>query len=132
MIAALYLRSATRNDDAIAEQHRVCTEHAKTRGWSVGEIFVDNGTSGVCDDRPKLGALRDCLREGRVSVVITADAARVFRDLDKLDDFIDFCHAMGSELWYAGATGPAERPMLRPSKEAIAGCRRRAVGRTSA
>ena len=46
-VAALYLRSAAANADAIAEQRRLCTEYAAARGWSVGEIFVDDGVSGL-------------------------------------------------------------------------------------
>lgn len=46
-VATLYLRSATHDDDSIAEQSRICAEHAAAQGWRVGEIFIDNGASGV-------------------------------------------------------------------------------------
>ena len=101
MIAALYLRSAVSDDDAIAEQYKVCAEYAVARGWSLGEVFADNGVSDVRDDRPGLGALRDCLRDGRASVVIAADGARVCRDVVKLGEFYGFCDALGVEVSYA-------------------------------
>jgi len=98
MIAALYLRSATQNDDAIAAQHRVCTAHAVARGWSVGETCIDNGVGGIDEYRPGLNALRDCLRDGRASILIAEDGARLFRDMDKLGEFFGFCEALGVEV----------------------------------
>ncbi|SFH48732.1 Resolvase, N terminal domain [Palleronia marisminoris] len=101
MIAALYLRSAVSDDDAIAEQHRVCAAHAVAQGWRIGEIFIDNGVSGVRDDRPGIEALRDCLQEGRASVVVAEDGARVCRDVVMLGEFYGFCDALGVEVSYA-------------------------------
>lgn len=101
MIAALYLRSAVSNDDAIAEQYKVCAEYAVARGWRLGEVFADNGVSGVADERPGLQALRECLRECRASVVVAADASRLCRDVEKLGEFYGFCDALGVEVTYA-------------------------------
>ncbi|CUH39179.1 hypothetical protein JSE7799_01900 [Jannaschia seosinensis] len=101
MIAALYLRSATSNDYAITEQHKDCAEYAVARGWSLGEVFVDDGESGMADERPGLQALRECLREGRASVVVAEGASRLHRDVEKLGEFYGFCDALGVEVSYA-------------------------------
>ncbi|CUH38610.1 hypothetical protein JSE7799_01437 [Jannaschia seosinensis] len=132
MIAALYLRSATQNDDAIAEQHRSCAAHAAGRGWTVGEVFTDNGYNGLRDDRPGLGALRECLREGRASVVIAEDGVRFFRDLDKLADFAASCEAQGAKLSCVQGIGSMKNLMQRLIKEDIAERQRRTAGRTLA
>jgi DNA invertase Pin-like site-specific DNA recombinase len=108
MIAALYLRSAVSNDDAIAEQRSVCTAHAVAQGWQIGDIFIDNGVSGVSDDRPGLDALRDYLRDGSASVLVAEDGTRLFRSISKLAEFVGFCGSLGVELSCA-------RPFVFPS-----------------
>ncbi|SDY33830.1 recombinase family protein [Citreimonas salinaria] len=47
--ALLYLRAASANDAAIAEQRRFCTGYAEARGWRILDVVVDNGVSGMRD-----------------------------------------------------------------------------------
>lgn len=98
--AALYLRSATGDDRAIAKQRQICTEHAEVSGYQIVEVFFDAATSGAGKDRPGLDALRECLREGRVSVLLAEEPARLYRDPGLLKDFIGFCDAVGAEISY--------------------------------
>jgi DNA invertase Pin-like site-specific DNA recombinase len=97
LIAAIYLRSAATNDDAIAEQRGRCTTRVCAAGWKVGEIFIDNGVSGM-RDRPVLVALRACIRERRAQIVVATDADRIFRDIDVLGDFGQFLRCEGVSL----------------------------------
>ncbi len=131
MIAALYLRSATADDESIAERNRLCTEHATAQGWRVGEIFTDNVVSGVRDDRPGLAGLRDCLCEGRASVVIAADDVRFSRDLEKLAEFISWCEAQGAKISCVKPIGVMFFPTEPLFSAGNAKRRRRAAGRTS-
>ena len=103
--AALYLRSAAHNDDAIEEQRRLCGEYAAARGWRIVATFLDNGASDVRADRPGLQALRQYVREERPTVVLVTEVARIARDLETLNDFLDFCVDHGMEI--ACVTGPA-------------------------
>ncbi|MBJ3764376.1 recombinase family protein [Maribius pontilimi] len=103
-IAALYLRSATSNDAAIAEQRRYCTEHAAAQGWRIGEVFVDNGAS-VVRDRPGLAALRDCIKQGRAQIALAANPASIARDPEMLSDFSQFCETNGARIAYVDAPG---------------------------
>ncbi|WP_375263529.1 recombinase family protein [Palleronia sp.] len=120
MIAALYLRSATQNDDAIAAQQRICAEYAAAQGWRVGEVFVDDGFSGTLDDRPGLVALRDSLQERRASIVIAEDASRLFRDINKLGEFYGFCDALSVEVSYARSRASSFDLLRSVSMEEIA------------
>lgn len=59
MKAAVYSRFSTdrQNESSIADQVRVCTEHAERQGWQVLERFGDEGISGAAlGNRP--GVLR--------------------------------------------------------------------------
>lgn len=91
MIAAIYLRSATTNDNSIAEQLQICTEHAHVQGWDIGDVFIDNGISGVRADRPGFNELRSCVREGRAAVIIASGPDRFSRDLEQIYEFKSWC-----------------------------------------
>ncbi|QAX28722.1 recombinase family protein [Leisingera sp. NJS204] len=98
--AALYLRSAVADDAAIEDQRRRFSAHAEAQFFSVGEVFSDNGASGMAE-RSGLQALRTCIESGRAEVVIATDPARIYRDIDKADEFRRFCEQHGVELVWA-------------------------------
>lgn len=99
MIAALYLRSAVSDDDAIAEQRRLCTDYAEVRGWRILDAIVDNGVSGM-RDAPGLTVLRDRIANGEAQAVIATDLARISRDPDRAHAFARFCRQHDAELCF--------------------------------
>ena len=107
-VAALYLRSAAENPAAIVDQRRRCTLHASAQGWTVGDVFVDDGVSGLRDDRPGLGALRECIASGQVQVVLATERARIARDPAIIDDLGRFCDLHHVRLVYVD--GPVLGP----------------------
>lgn len=104
LTAALYLRAAATNDDAIADQRARCTNHAISAGYSLGEVFVDNGASGL-RDRPGLAALRACIEAGRAQVVVATDPDRIARDFEFLLEQERFLEGNNIVLVYADPPG---------------------------
>ncbi|CUH36598.1 hypothetical protein JSE7799_01220 [Jannaschia seosinensis] len=97
MIAALYLRSAVSDDDAIAEQRRLCTDYAEARGWRILDVIVDNGVGGIGVARG-LTVLRDRIANGDAQAIIATDLARISRDPCHAHAFARFCRQHGADL----------------------------------
>lgn len=100
-IAALYLRTAAENQAAILDQRRLCTDYATAQGWVVDEVFVDDGVSGLRDDRTGLNALRACIETGQVQIVLATDPARIARDWTIIDDLARLYAVNDVRLAYA-------------------------------
>ena len=95
--ALLYLRAACSSDDAIAEQRRLCTCYAKSRGWRILDAIVDNGIGGMADP-PGLTVLRSRIARGEAQAVVAADLSRISRDPDRVHAFARFCRQHGADL----------------------------------
>lgn len=102
--ALLYLRTASANDDAIAEQRHRCTALAEARGWGVVDVIVDNGVSGI-GDPPGLTILRDRIASGEAQAIIATDVARVSRDHATLRAFSRFCEQNDADLSFVDPLG---------------------------
>ncbi|ETX11976.1 hypothetical protein OCH239_18825 [Roseivivax halodurans JCM 10272] len=98
--ALLYLRAARSSDAAIAEQRRLCTDHAKARGWRVLDIVVDNGAGGATEPKG-LTILRERIASGEAQAVIATDLSRISRDPERLRAFARFCRQHGADLCFA-------------------------------
>lgn len=98
MRAAIYSRFSTdrQNESSIADQVRVCSEHAAAQGWTVAATFEDQGISGAAmGNRPGLLALLDATNARTVEVVIVTDLSRLSRSNGDLSKMIDRLVARG-------------------------------------
>jgi DNA invertase Pin-like site-specific DNA recombinase len=96
--AAVYSRFSTdrRNESSIADQVRVCTEYANSRGWQVAGHFEDQGISGAAlGNRPGVLKLQDAAFAGRFNAVLVTDLSRLSRSQGDLSKIIDRLVAKG-------------------------------------
>jgi DNA invertase Pin-like site-specific DNA recombinase len=96
--AAIYSRFSTdrQNESSIADQVRVCTEHADGRGWQVVERFEDQGISGAAlGNRPGVLKLQEAAFAGRFDAVLATDLSRLSRSQGDLSKMIDRLVAKG-------------------------------------
>lgn len=81
---AIYVRTATVNrpseHSALDSQEARCRAKAARLGLGVGQVYRDEGQSGLRLERPGLDALRAAVARGAVSTVIVDDYARLARD----------------------------------------------------
>ena len=80
---ALYARysSDTQNAASIADQLRICREHAARQGWSVAACYQDAAISGASTIlRPGIQTLLQDARAGRFEVVLAEALDRISRD----------------------------------------------------
>ena len=92
MKAAIYSRYSTdrQNETLIADQVRVCTEHATREGWRVVERFEDQGISGAAlGNRPGVLQMREAALARRFDVLLVMDLSRLSRSHGDLSKMID-------------------------------------------
>ena len=98
MRTAIYSRFSTdrQNESSIADQVRVCTEHADKNGWQIVERFEDQGISGAAlGNRPGILKLQDAAFAGRFNAVLVTDLSRLSRSQGDLSKMIDRLVAKG-------------------------------------
>lgn len=65
---------------SISHQREMMTEYCKKKGWSIEEIYVDDGYSGLNQNRPDLQKLLDDVIKKKINLVITKDYSRLGRN----------------------------------------------------
>jgi site-specific DNA recombinase len=82
MKAAIYSRFSTdkQTESSIADQVRVCTEHAARQGWQIVERYEDQGISGAAfGNRPGFQRMRADAMAGKFDVLLLTDCTRLAR-----------------------------------------------------
>jgi len=98
MKAAIYSRFSTdrQTDSSIADQVRVCTEHAERQGWQIAACFEDQGISGAAlGNRPGVTRMLEAALARRFDVMLVTDLSRLSRSQGDLSKMIDRLVAKG-------------------------------------
>jgi site-specific DNA recombinase len=96
MRAAIYSRFSTdrQTESSIADQVRVCTEHADKEGWQIVARYEDQGISGAAmGNRPGLLSMLEAAKARAFDVLLVMDTSRLSRssaDLSKIADRMVF------------------------------------------
>ena len=86
MKVALYARysSDSQRDASIADQFRLCREHAQKQGWQVVEEYSDHAVSGSSLLRPGIQALMSDAQKGHFEIVVAEAMDRLSRDQEDI------------------------------------------------
>jgi len=115
---AIYVRTAVHSrtgDQSLAAQEQACRAYAAAQGWRVGEVFADEGASGMRRDRPGMNRLLTAVRDRVVERVLIARPDRLSRSDTDMKAVVDEMAAQGVECvsveqpGYLHALRPAER-----------------------
>lgn len=80
--AAIYVRVSTQEQKrgfGIAVQEQACREYVERKGWSVADVYKDEGVSGSLTSRPQLNRLMQDAKAGRIDVVVVHRYSRIGR-----------------------------------------------------
>ena len=80
--AAIYVRVSTQEQKrgfGIAVQEQACREYVERKGWSVADVYKDEGVSGSLTSRPQLNRLMEDAKAGRIDVVVVHRYSRIGR-----------------------------------------------------
>jgi DNA invertase Pin-like site-specific DNA recombinase len=70
----------SRESSSIGHQREMLVDYCDKRGWSVEEIYVDDGFSGLNQNRPSLKRLLADVEKKKINLVITKDYSRLGRN----------------------------------------------------
>ena len=89
LYAVIYCRVSSaaqmQKGDGLASQETRCRDYAKHKGYTVCEVFKDEGASGGLIDRPAMQAMLRFLRTSKSKgvVVLVDDISRLARGLER-------------------------------------------------
>lgn len=83
--AALYVRLSQEDEkkamsESIQNQIAFLTEYILKKGWQKGEIYCDDGFSGLDFERPAFQKMLEDIEKGKVNCIVVKDLSRLGRD----------------------------------------------------
>ena len=75
---------------SIANQKQMLTAYVNERGWTIQEIYIDDGYSGTTFDRPDFQRMISDIQNGRINMVLTKDLSRLGRNYVMTGQYTDF------------------------------------------
>jgi DNA invertase Pin-like site-specific DNA recombinase len=104
-------RSTDRQEESLEQQRAQLEAFAKSKGWTLAQVFEDDAVSGSELQRPGLDQLIAAAKEREVEVVLTWDANRLARPKDPVDGMLILRQLQGSgaKVIYAANGRAADR-----------------------
>jgi DNA invertase Pin-like site-specific DNA recombinase len=99
--AAVYCRTAHRDDSVIENQKAELTRLANGQGYGRFLVFTDNGASGANLNRPGFDELNTAIDSGAVHTVFVRDISRIGRDWILTEQWLERLHRKGIALMSA-------------------------------
>ncbi|NLW78399.1 MAG: recombinase family protein [Ruminococcaceae bacterium] len=93
---AIYLRLSRDDQNGNAEsmsithQRDMLMEYCEERGWTVYDIYIDDGFSGTTFERPGFQRMVEDIKSGCINVVLTKDLSRLGRNYVMTGQYTDF------------------------------------------
>ena len=95
----MYLR-LSRDDErqgeslSIENQKRILTNYIDENGWTLYDIYVDDGISGTTFDRPGVQRLLDDAKAGNINLILCKDMSRFGRNYIMVGQYVDYIFPM--------------------------------------
>lgn len=74
---------------SIENQRMMLQRYCEEQGWTVGEVFADDGWSGTNFQRPGFLRMMEAVREKRINLVLVKDLSRLGRDYIQVGTYTD-------------------------------------------
>lgn len=65
---------------SIANQRNMLTDYVRRQGWSIGDVYVDDGWSGTNFQRPDFQRMIADIEAGKINMVVVKDLSRLGRN----------------------------------------------------
>ena len=94
-IVGMYLR-LSRDDErqgeslSIENQKAILSEYIEKQGWTLHDIYVDDGISGTTFDRPDVKRLLDDAQQGVINTILVKDMSRFGRNYIMVGQYLDY------------------------------------------
>lgn len=87
---ALYCRVAHKDQRAMDTQYERLKQFAVDQGLAPCVSYLDNGYSGISDERLSFRRMNADIACGKIGTVVVTDASRLWRRVDKLCSWLAF------------------------------------------
>jgi DNA invertase Pin-like site-specific DNA recombinase len=105
--AAVYCRTAQRDDSVIENQKTQLIRLANGQGYGRVLVFTDNGASGLNLNRPGFAAMNAAIDSGEVHAVFVGNISRIGRSFILTKQWLERLQGKGVALIAAGVYVPA-------------------------
>lgn len=85
---AIYCRVASKNRVEIKKQKEILKNYCNENNYEIYKIYIDNGYSGLDDNRPNYNKLLNDLKKNMFDTIIVRDMSRLGRSIIKLEKVI--------------------------------------------
>ena len=85
---AIYCRVASKNRVEIKKQKEILKNYCNENNYEIYKIYIDNGYSGLDDNRPNYNKLLNDLKKNIFDTIIVRDMSRLGRSIIKLEKVI--------------------------------------------
>lgn len=85
---AIYCRVASKNRIEIKKQKEILKNYCNENNYEIYKIYIDNGYSGLDDNRPNYNKLLNDLKKNMFDTIIVRDMSRLGRSIIKLKKVI--------------------------------------------
>lgn len=85
---AIYCRVASKNRVEIKKQKEILKNYCNENNYEIYKIYIDNGYSGIDDNRPNYNKLLNDLKKNIFDTIIVRDMSRLERSNIKLEKVI--------------------------------------------
>lgn len=84
----IYCRVASKNRVEIKKQKEILKNYCNENNYEIYKIYIDNGYSGIDDNRPNYNKLLNDLKKNIFDTIIVRDMSRLGRSIIKLEKVI--------------------------------------------
>lgn len=93
--AGIYVRLSQEDDRAgeslsIENQKMILTKYVADQGWTLVDIYVDDGYSGTDFNRPAVTQLLEDAKNGKINLIICKDLSRFGRNYIEVGQYVDY------------------------------------------
>jgi len=103
--AVIYARvstdQATQKETPISSQINECFKYAESKGFTVVQVFTDEGISGTTDKRLAFQHMLEYIQNNNIQAIITFDTSRLFRNIKHKMNYKELFDKLGVEIHYA-------------------------------
>lgn len=85
---AIYCRVVSKNRIEIKKQKEILKNYCNENNYKIYKIYIDNGYSGLDDNRPNYNKLLNDLKKNMFDTIIVRDMSRLGRSFIKLEKVI--------------------------------------------
>lgn len=75
---------------SIENQRLILTKYVKEQGWTLHDVYVDDGISGTTFERPGIKKLLDDAKNGIINTIIVKDLSRFGRNYIQVGQYLDY------------------------------------------